>query len=113
MADTTALMLSQSGGAPFHSFGYLNHAIGPILSRNGWNVRSFEPPRNGLGEEAMLPYGLAGQISRLDDDAPPHIACTTPPAPPCARPSAAGRVTTSCCTTGWLTAPVRGWRIPP
>lgn len=74
MADTIALMLSQSGGPPFHSVGYVNHAIGPILSRNGWNVRSFEPPRNDLGEEAMLPYGLAGQISRLDGDAPPHIA---------------------------------------
>lgn len=74
MADTIALMLSQSGGPPFHSVGYVNHAIGPILRRNGWDVRSFEPPRNDLGEEAMLPYGLAGQISRLDGDAPPHIA---------------------------------------
>lgn len=74
MADTIALMLSQSGGPPFHSVGYVNHAIGPILTRNGWNVRSFEPPRNDLGEEAMLPYGLAGQLSRLDGDAPPHIA---------------------------------------
>ncbi|QWP75789.1 hypothetical protein J5226_19580 [Lysobacter sp. K5869] len=74
MADVVALMLSQSGGPPFHSVGYVNHAIGPILTRNGWNVRSFEPPRNDLGEEAMLPFGLAGQLSRLDGDAPPHIA---------------------------------------
>ena len=74
MADTIALMLSQSGGPPFHSVGYVNHAIGPILTRNGWNVRSFEPPRNDLGEEAMLPYGLAGQLTRFDADAPPHIA---------------------------------------
>ncbi|BAV98508.1 hypothetical protein [Lysobacter enzymogenes] len=74
MADTIALMLSQSGGPPFHSVGYVNHAIGPILTRNGWDVRSFEPPRNDLGEEAMLPYGLAGQLTRFDADAPPHIA---------------------------------------
>lgn len=74
MAEVVALMLSQSGGPPFHSVGYVNHAIGPILARNAWNVRAFEPPRNDLGEEAMLPFGLAGQLSRLDGDAPPHIA---------------------------------------
>jgi len=74
MSNTIALMLSQSGGPPFHSVGYVNHAIGPILTRNGWDVRSFEPPRNDLGEEAMLPYGLAGQLTRFDADAPPHIA---------------------------------------
>lgn len=74
MVDTIALMLSQSGGPPFHSVGYVNHAIGPLLARNGWRPRHFEPPSHARGEEAMLPFGLAGQLARLDGDAHPHIA---------------------------------------
>lgn len=65
MPRSISLLLSQSGGPPHHgSVGYVNDAIGPMLERQGWDVRSFQPPARGRNEEAMLPFGLAGALAR-------------------------------------------------
>lgn len=75
MAGSIALMLSKTGGPPFHgSVGYVNDVIGPIMARNGWNVRAFDPPRSDQGEEAMLPFALGAQLGALDGAAAPDVA---------------------------------------
>ena len=75
MPGSIALMLSKTGGPPFHgSVGYVNDAIGPIMARNGWRVRTFAPPRNDLGEEAMVPLALSAQLAALDGAAAPDVA---------------------------------------
>jgi len=75
MSGSIALMLSKTGGPPFNgSVGYVNDAISPILARNGWQVRSFAPPRSDLGEEAMVPLALSAQLSALDAAAAPDVA---------------------------------------
>ncbi|GAB3352270.1 hypothetical protein [Lysobacter tyrosinilyticus] len=75
MTGSIALMLSKTGGPPFHgSVGYVNDAIGPILSRHGWRVRAFDAPRGDLGEEAMLPFALGNQLAALDGATAPDVA---------------------------------------
>lgn len=75
MSGSIALLLSKTGGPPFHgSVGYVNDAIGPILARGGWDVRAFAPPADVLGEEAMLPFGLGAQLAALDGADNPDVA---------------------------------------
>ena len=65
MPRSISLLLSKTGGPPHHgSVGYVNDAIGPLLERQGWDVRSFQPPQRGRNEEAMLPFGLAAALAR-------------------------------------------------
>ncbi len=74
MSKSIALLLSKTGGPPFHgSVGYVNDAIAPILARRGWDTRAFAPPR-GQGQEALLPLTLASQLAALDGDARPDVA---------------------------------------
>lgn len=75
MAGSIALMLSKTGGPPFHgSVGYVNDTIGTILARHRWRVRAFEPPRADLGEEAMLPFALSARLAALDASSAPDVA---------------------------------------
>lgn len=75
MSRSVALILSKTGGPPFHgSVGYINDAIAPLLARNGWRSRAFEPPRPAQGQEGMLPLALAGQLASLEGADAPDIA---------------------------------------
>lgn len=74
MSRSISLFLSRTGGPPYQgSVGYVNDAIGPILERKGWTVRSFRPPPIGSNEEALLPFGLAAQHVRHDSNGRPDI----------------------------------------
>lgn len=75
MKRSIALLLSKTGGPPFHgSVGYVNDAIPSILRRAGWDVRAFQPPRPTSGQEAMLPLALASRIAELDGKGNPDVA---------------------------------------
>ena len=75
MAGRISLMLSRTGGPPSHgSVGYVNDAVAPILTRNGWDVSAFSQPTRGLGEEALLPFGHASALVALEGASIPDIA---------------------------------------
>lgn len=75
MAARISLMLSRTGGPPFHgSVGYVNDAIAPLLMRNGWQVSAFAQPPGDFGEEALLPFGHASSLVALDGASIPEVA---------------------------------------
>ena len=75
MSRSIALLLSKTGGPPFHgSVGYVNDAIAPLLQRNGWDMRAFGAPPPSTAQEAMLPLGMASRLAALEDAAVPDVA---------------------------------------
>jgi len=75
MTQSISLFLSRTGGPPYlGSVGYVNDCIAPILRRNGFSVRAFNPPPTAGTEEALLPLALAAQHARHDGLGKPSIA---------------------------------------
>jgi hypothetical protein len=75
MTRSISLLLSRTGGPPFQgSVGYVNDAIAPLLTRAGWAVRAFAPPRPQGTQESMLPFGLAASHAAHDAQGPAHVA---------------------------------------
>lgn len=74
---TVALHLSKTGGPPFNgSVGYVNDRIDPILSSQGWDVRSFNGsmPLLPQAQESMLPLAFASARLRHEQRGRPRLA---------------------------------------